>query len=182
MIGFDKIYALELQIGLKRRSIEWTYKHPILGRGSNLDANNAHLTSREAGLTLAGTGAGNLVALTVALADTLPLLADLLDTRSARALDVGSVSVVGVDANEVRNTLGLDTGDDNVPGTSVVGAVTAAAVKLASVDDSEVLDGDSTATVVLNDLVLCLLSTATLDEDVTASERRDGIYNESVEH
>lgn len=134
------------------------------------------LASGQSGLALAVGSGADLLALAVALADTLELLADLLDAGAARSGDVGGVTVVGVDANQVGDTLGLDVLDDDVAGATVVGAVTASAVELAGVDDGEVLDSDGSAAVVLDNLVLGLLGTTALDQDITSAEGRDGIY------
>lgn len=60
---------------------------------------------------------------------------------------------------------------------TVVGAVTTASVQLADIDNSVVCDGDGATTVMLDDLVRCLLGTATLDQDVAGAEGRDGIYS-----
>lgn len=134
------------------------------------------LASGQSGLALAAVSGADLLALAVALADTLELLADLLDAGAARSGDVGGVTVVGVDANQVGDTPGLDVLDDDMAGATVVGAVTASAVELAGVDDGEVLDGDGSAAVVLDNLVLGLLGTTALDQDVAIAEGRDGIY------
>lgn len=134
------------------------------------------LASGQSGLALAVGSGADLLALAVALGDTLELLADLLDAGAARSGDVGGVTVVGVDANQVGDALGLDVLDDDVAGATVVGAITASAVELAGVDDGEVLDSDGTAAVVLDNLVLSLLGTTALDQDVTSAEGRDGIY------
>lgn len=92
----------------------------------------SHLTGWEAGKlslsTQASGGGGELwgVAGSNLLVNTLELLADLLDTLSAGSRDGGSVSVVGVDTDEIgSDTVGLDVLDDNLAGSSVVGAVTA---------------------------------------------------------
>lgn len=134
------------------------------------------LASGQSGLALAAVSGADLLALAVALADTLELLADLLNAGAARSGDVGGVTVVGVDANQVGDTPGLDVLDDDMAGATVVGAVTASAVELAGVDDGEVLDGDGSAAVVLDNLVLGLLGTTALDQDVAIAEGRDGIY------
>lgn len=134
------------------------------------------LASGQSGLALAVGSGADLLALAVALGDTLELLADLLDAGAARSRDVGGVAVVGVDANQVGDTLGLDVLDDDMAGATVVGAVTASAVELAGVDDGEVLDSDGSAAVVLDNLVLGLLSTTALDQDIASAEGRDGIY------
>lgn len=134
------------------------------------------LASGQSGLALAVGSGADLLALAVALGDTLELLADLLDAGAARSGDVGGVAVVGVDANQVGDALGLDVLDDDVAGATVVGAVTASAVELAGVDDGEVLDSDGSAAVVLDNLVLGLLGTTALDQDITIAEGRDGIY------
>lgn len=135
-----------------------------------------HLASRKSLLALAAGGGVDLRALAVALLYTHKLLANLLDACSAGARDVGSVAVVGVDANEVTNTLGLDILDDNVARATVVGAVTASAVEFAGVDNGEALDSDGTAAVVLDDLVLGLLSTTTLNQGIAVTKDRDSIY------
>ena len=109
------------------------------------------LARREAGLTFAICGSRDLAAFAAALVDTLVLLADLLDAGAARALNVGSVSVVGVDASKnlaARRFHVLD-GDDTLGAVTL--AVTARAVKLAEVGDGEAVDGDGRGTVVLDD-------------------------------
>lgn len=87
-----------------------------------------------------------------------------------------TIAVVGVDADEVRgHAVGADTVDDDVARPAVVGAVAAAAVQLADVDDGEVLDSDGAAAVVLDDLVLGLLGATALDQDVAGAEGGDGV-------
>lgn len=135
---------------------------------------SSHLTRRKRGLALASRGRRDLAAL-AALLHTLVLLARLLDAAATAARDVGSVAEVGVDADHLGDTLGLDVLDHDFAGTAVVGAVAAAAVELAGVDDGEVLDGDGALAVVLDDLVLGLLGAATLDEDIAAAQSRNGI-------
>lgn len=97
-----------------------------------------------------------------AVSDTLELLADDLDTGGAGVGNGSSVTHVGVDAREDVTGLGVDTVEGNVALGHLV-AVAAAAIKLAEVLDEEAGDGESTATVVLEDLVLSTLSTATDD-------------------
>jgi hypothetical protein len=136
-----------------------------------------HLASRKSRLALAaGSGVDLLALAAVALLYTLELLANLLDTGSAGARDIGSVAVVGVDANEVTNALGLDVLDDNVARATVIGAVTAPAVEFAGVNNGEALNGNGTTAVMLDDLVLGLLSTATLNQSIAVAKDRDGIY------
>jgi hypothetical protein len=135
-----------------------------------------HSASRECLLSLTAGGGVDLLALAaVALLYTLKLLANLLDTGSAGVRDVGSVAVVGVNANEVTNALGLDVLDDDVARATVIGAVTTSAVELAGIDDGEAFDGDGTAAVMLNDLVLGLLSTTTLNQSIAIAKDRNGI-------
>jgi hypothetical protein len=135
-----------------------------------------HSASRECLLSLTAGGGVDLLALAaVALLYTLKLLANLLDTGSAGARDVGSVAVVGVNTNEVTNALGLDVLDDDVARATVIGAVTTSAVELAGIDDGEAFDGDGTAAVMLNDLVLGLLSTTTLNQSIAIAKDRNGI-------
>jgi hypothetical protein len=110
------------------------------------------------------------------LVNALEFLADLLDALSAGSRDSGNITVVGVDAYEIgSDTVGLDSGDDDIAGSAVVAAVSAAAEKLANVDNGVVLDGDRSFAVVLDNLVLGILSTATLDEDTSGSLESDGI-------
>lgn len=136
-----------------------------------------HLASRKSVLALAAGGGVDLLALAaVALLYTLKLLANLLDTSSAGARDVGSVAVVGVNTNEVTNTLSLNVLDDNVARATVIGAVTASAVELAGVDNGEALNGDGTTAVVLDHLVLGLLSTTALNQSIAIAKYRDSIY------
>lgn len=135
-----------------------------------------HLASRKSLLALTVGGGANLSALATTLLYTLKLLAHLLDTSSAGARDAGSVAEVGVNANKVTNALGLDILDDNVARATVVTAVTASAVEFAGVNNGEALNSDGTAAVVLDDLVLGILSTTTLNQDIAITEDRDGIY------
>lgn len=126
--------------------------------------------------TLTARSRADLLALAVALGDALVLLADLLGL-TAGARDAGGVAEVGVDADDVgADAVDLDVLDDDVTGAAVAGAVAAGAVELADVDVGAAADGDGAAAVVLDDLVLSLLGTAALDEDVAVAEGRDGVY------
>ena len=107
----------------------------------------------------------------VALAHTLVLLADLLGD-TARAADGSGIAVVGVDTHEVGgDAVDLDVADHDIAWATVVGAVATAAVDLADVNESRVLDGHGSAAVVLDDLVAGRGRSATLPENVAVSER-----------
>lgn len=133
-------------------------------------------TRRKASLPLAVRSSRHLATLAATFVHTLVLLAHLLDARSTRTLDVRSITIVGVDANQLGHTLGLNPRNDHVPGSAIVGAVTAAAVQLTGVYDGEVLDRDCAAAVVLDDFVLSFLGAATFDQDVARAKSRDSIY------
>jgi len=133
-----------------------------------------YLTSGQLGerslCSLAVSRGRDLARRPVALAHTLVFLADLLG-NTARAADSSGIAIVGVDAHKVGgNAVDLDVADHNVAWAAVIGAVTAAAVDLADVNESGVLDGHGSATVVLNDLVAGRGCSATLPEDVAVSE------------
>jgi hypothetical protein len=68
----------------------------------------------------------------------------------------------------------LDVLDDNAARDRVL-AVTASTVELAEVGNLETVDGDSSLTVVLDNLVGGRLSTATLDEGVTVTLQGESI-------
>jgi hypothetical protein len=125
------------------------------------------------------TGVGvELLAIPVALVHALVLGAHLL-CGSARATDLCRVPKVAVDAHEVGgHAVGLDVLDHDVTWglLLVVGAVTTGAVELAGVDDGEVADCNCTGTVVLYNLVLCFLSTASNDSGIACAEDGDGIF------
>lgn len=148
------------------------------GSSSRLGA-SASGENRKLTLITSAVGVGvKLRAGTAALVHALVLGADLL-CCTARSADDGSVTKVAVDANKVGGqTEGADVLDDNVTGglLLVVGAVTARAVELAGIDDGVVADGNSTSTVVLDNLVLGLLGTASNDEGVASSENGDSIF------
>ena len=119
---------------------------------------------------LAVGGSRDLTRRSIALANTLVLLADLL-RNAARAADSSSVAVVGVDAHKVGgNAVDLDVADHDVAWATVVGAVATAAVYLADVDEGRVPDGHGSTAVVLNDLVACRGRSTTLPEDVAVSK------------
>ena len=96
-----------------------------------------------------GGDARRLVAVGVAL----ELLANLVDVSGNRVGDGSTVAIVGVDTGKQVAAGGGDTVDGDVALVHVV-AVTAGSVQLAEVLDGEVRDGDSTGTVVLDDLLL----------------------------
>ena len=119
---------------------------------------------------LAVGGSRDLTRRSIALANTLVLLADLLG-NTARAADGSGVAVVGVDANEVGgNAVNLDVADHDVAWAAVVGAVATAAVDFADVDEGRVFDGHGATAVVLDDLVACRGRSTTLPEDIAVSE------------
>jgi hypothetical protein len=114
--------------------------------------------------------------LTSILHDTLEFLANVLDALSTAARDSRNITKVGVDAHQVgSNTVGLDIGDNNVARSAVLAAISTAAEQLSNTDDRVILDGHSATTVVLNNLVLGVLSTTSLDEDASSSLESDGI-------
>lgn len=102
-------------------------------------------------------------------------MAGLLNARSARSRDCRDITVVGVDAGELGDALGLDVLDDDVARAAIVAAVAAAAVELAGIDDGVVLDRDRTAPVVLDYLVDCVLRAAALDENVAFAKEGDSV-------
>lgn len=105
---------------------------------------------------------------------TLVLAADLLDRGSASASNGRFVTLVRVDASEELAVVGLDVLDDDVAGAHLL-AVTARSVKLSEVNDSEAVDGNSTKTVVLDNLVGGSSSTTSLDESVAVTLEGKGI-------
>jgi hypothetical protein len=136
----------------------------------------SNLASRQRRLSLAVGNSVHFSALTLALLHADELLADLLDAGAARSGDGGSVLVVGVDADQVGNALGLDVLNDDVARAAVVSAVTASSVQLSCVDDGKVLDGDGSAAIVLDNLVLGFLGAASLNQDISISQGRDCVY------
>lgn len=65
----------------------------------------------------------------------------MLDALSAGARDRSNVAVVGVDADNIGGyAVGFETGDDDVSGTAVLGAVAAGSEELADADDGVVFD------------------------------------------
>lgn len=127
------------------------------------------LAARKARLALTVRRGANLGTTTTALLNPLILLADLLDTGSTRSRDIGSIPVVGVDTNKLGNTLSLNILDNDIARPAVVRAISATAVQLSSVDNSEILDCHCTAAVMLNDLVFGFLRTTAVDKDVTGA-------------
>lgn len=116
------------------------------------------------------------------LIDTLVFLADLLDALSAGAGNGGGIAVVGVDTDEIgRHTVGLEASNDDVSWTSIVGAVTAGSVKFSNTNDSIVLDGDRSTSVVLDYLVRCGIRSTTLDENTSCSKSRNSILADITE-
>ena len=76
-----------------------------------------------------------------------------------------------VDANQVRrDSIDADTVQNDVSWSAIVCAVTAAAIELADVDVSAASDGHSATTIVLDDLVNCVLGTTSFDQDVAVSK------------
>lgn len=102
-------------------------------------------------------------------------MAGLLNARSARSRDCRDVTVVGVDAHQLGDALGLDVLDDDVARAAIVAAVAAAAVELAGIDDGVVLDRDRAAPVVLDYLVDRVLRAAALDENVAFAKEGDSV-------
>jgi hypothetical protein len=112
-------------------------------------------------LAVAARARSNLLGLLAVVIGSLVLNADLLDAAGT-AGDGGSITVVGVDANERLAAASLDAADLN--GTlELLLAISARAVQLAEVLNGEVFDDDGTAAVVLDDLVIGTLSTTTND-------------------
>lgn len=132
------------------------------------------------GAPAVGSGGEFLWVLAAVLLNSLVFLADLLDACSAGSRDGCNIAVVGVDANKLVDALGLDVLDDDVARATVVAAVSASAVKLASSDNRVVLDCDGSTSIVLDDLVLCVLGTASLDKDVTVTKGRNRICDPMV--
>lgn len=81
----------------------------------------------------------------------------------ARVGDLAGITIVGVDAAEDTAVDGDRVLDDDVAGTRVVLAVTAATHQLAVVLGVEVLDLDSALAVELEDFVVGVESTTTVD-------------------
>jgi hypothetical protein len=138
-----------------------------------------HLTGRQLGkLSLTSqtvSSSADLFTITVSLLNTLVFLANLL-SNTARVADGSSVAVVGVDAGEVRlERVGADIGHNNVTRTTIVGTVATAAVEFADIDNSIVADSDSSTAIVLDDLIIGVLGSTTLNEDIAGPEGRDGI-------
>lgn len=134
-------------------------------------------------LTLARRLSVNLGARSVALVNTLVLLAHILRHSTATA-DGRLVAKVGVNADEIAlQTESADVFYDNLARRLgfVVGAVAAAAVQLACVDDGEVLDRYCAGAVVLDDFVDCFLRTATDDGCVACAEDGDSIFADVAE-
>lgn len=144
-------------------------------RHSYADRQHLYLTSRQLRQrslgALAVRSSRDLGRRSIAFGHTLVLLADLLG-NTTRAADGSGITVVGVDANEVgRNAVDLDVADHDVAWAAVVSAVATAAVDLADVNESCVLDGYGSTAVVLDDFVACRSRSAALPEDVARSER-----------
>lgn len=113
---------------------------------------------------VAGTGRGFLRL--VARGSALEFSADCLDAGGAGTGNLGSVTKVGVDAGEELAGLGDDVLDDDVTLSALL-AVTARAIELAEVDNSEAVDRDGTRTVVLDDLILSTGGTTAGDGGIT---------------
>ena len=101
----------------------------------------------------------------------------MLNAGSTGVAHTRSVTVVGVDSDQGGHVLSLDVLDHNLAGALalVVAAVSARAVQLSGVHNSESVDGDGSLSVVLNHLVFGLLGTSALDEGVSGSEDGNGI-------
>lgn len=143
------------------------------------------LARRNRRLSLAGSSRSELGALLAGrLLNSLKLLAGVLDARSTSSANAGGVAIVGVDSNQGIDTLGLDVLDNNLAGALalVVGAVSARAVQLACIHDSESINGDSSLAVVLDHLILGLLSTSALDESISSSEDGNGILQATYQY
>lgn len=132
------------------------------------------------GAPAVGSGGEFLWVLAAVLLNSLVFLADLLDACSAGSRDGCNIAVVGVDADKLVNALRLDVLDNDVARATVVAAVSASAVELASSDNRVVLNCDGSTSVVLNDLVLRVLGTASLDKDVTVTESRNRICESMI--
>lgn len=102
-------------------------------------------------------------------------MADLPHPSAAATGNISGVAVVRVDTDKVGDIVGPNVLDNNVARPPVVCAVTATTVELAGVNNSEVPDGDSAASVMLNHLILGILRTTSLDERVASSEDRNSI-------
>lgn len=138
-----------------------------------------HLTGRQLGklsLTSQAVSSGaDLLTLAVSLLNTLVFLANLL-SNTTRVANGSSVAVVGVDAGQVGlERVGADIGNNNVTRTTIVGTVATATVEFADIDNSIVTDSDSSTAIVLDDLIVGVLGSTTLNEDIAGSEGRDGI-------
>ncbi len=101
----------------------------------------------------------------------------MLDASAAGPRDVGHIAIVGVDADQVRiHLVGLNVLNHHIAGPTVLAAVTAAAEQLADIDHGVVLDDHSAAAIVLNHLVLGILSSSALDQNVAGALEGNGIY------
>jgi hypothetical protein len=130
--------------------------------------------------SLAISRSRNLRRLSIALCHALVLLAHLL-RHAARVADGRRITIVGVDANEVRgHTINLDVADHDVTRTSVPSAVATAAVNLSDAYKGRIFDRHSAASVVLDDFVFGCVGSAALPEDVAGAESRNGICRETV--
>lgn len=139
---------------------------------------NSSLARRKRRLPLARSSRGELWALLARrLVDSFELLAHVLDARSTGSAHARGIAIVGVDSDQGFHTLGLDVLDHNVTGALalVAAAVSARAVQLACIHNSESINGDSSLSVVLHHLVFGLLGTSALDECVSSSEDGNGI-------
>lgn len=108
----------------------------------------------------------NLLRLTTT-ADTLVTLASLASILAGVA-DRTGVAIVGVDTTQSATVNGNDVVDDNIAGTTIVRAVTAASGDFAIVFGVEILDLNSATSVELNDLVVCIEGTTSVNVGSTA--------------
>jgi hypothetical protein len=134
-----------------------------------------NLARRDAGVlaSVAGAGAQLLGLGTVVVA--LELDAKLLGAGGAGVGDGGGVAVVGVDASEDLSARSLDVLDGDGTLGAVALAVTAGPVELAEVEGAEAVDGDGGGAVVLDDLVLGVAGSATLDHGGSGALEGEGV-------
>ena len=144
------------------------FHQKLVDPNATVNAKRTRLARLE-GAVLAGSRGtlGNGLGLASGLG-SLELLADGLDGGSAGTGDGSGSTEVGVDASEDLSVVGLDVLDHDLACERLL-AVTASTVELAKVRDGEAVNGDSTLSVVLNDLVGGRLGTATLDEGVSVT-------------
>ena len=82
---------------------------------------------------------------------------------NAGVADLGSITVVGIDASKHTTILGTDVVHYHMPCLAIVAAVSARSVELAKCVDVQVLNGNGTKSIELEDLIGCRLGTTAVD-------------------